>query len=65
MIRKAWEGMQDAHDNLVEEAMMFLDNMRKLLVAEWKAPRHLDKYMLGCMLVVALYVLASCGKPAF
>jgi hypothetical protein len=57
--------VQDFHDDLIEEALMFLDNMWALLVAEWKAPRHVDKYFLAIGLFVALYVLASCGKPAF
>lgn len=64
-VGKTWSDISDAGDNLIEEGMMFLENMWHLLMSEWKAPRHLDKYMLGFMLVVALYVMGSCGKPAF
>lgn len=65
MIAKAWNSISDAGDNLIEEGMMFLESVWNLFMSEWKAPRHLDKYMLGFMLLVALYVMGSCGRPAF
>lgn len=65
MIRKAMEDITDAGDDMIAEAVMFLDNVWALLVSEVKSPRHLDKYMLGMMLFVAFYVMASCGKPSF
>lgn len=65
MIEKTWEAISEAGDDLIAEIIIFMDNLWVLLMAEVKSPRHLDKYMLGFMMFVAMYVLASCGKSSF